>query len=625
MTAVIACSCSVDRRIAVITGMPGVTMSMPVDSEEPADTQCPDSPWSGSADSLTGDIAAGDTKTGSSGDSSGDGGPLIMNAIRDSETGEMVATDIISASRVTARFRNVAERGGSVSIEFDVTVPAYMTDSRLKLEFRPEMDLMGKTVLLDPLYITGSRYREAQLRGYQRYRAFLESIISDSSAFIRMDQLEKFLMRHYPETYAMKTDSSFISEPEAENVFGVTQREVLRHYTRHGLWRRNEARKMNSDRMFRKFVKDPLVTEKVRLDTVLTDASGDLCYRYVQPVKSFPGLRKIIVSLEGAIYEDGVKAGHLQSPDDLIYYVSSLSSLADETPRYMTRVIGRVVHDKTLAFIDFRQGCSDVDTTLEGNASEMDRIRKCIRDISSRSDLLLDSMTVTASCSPEGAYRYNAELASRRSDAVLSHFRSEFPDSLRGRLRSDCVPENWDRLVRLVEADTVMTHHAKGRIFSLARCTDRDSAELSLSRMPEYRYLREKVYPALRNVSFEFWLHRRNMVQDTVCTTELDTLYMAGVEAMKNLDYKKAVSMLRGYEDYNCALACLACGYDDSALEILRTLGEGDARVHYLTAIALARQGRRREAEEHFKESVRLDGAMLHRANLDPELSEIVR
>ena len=36
--------------------------------------------------------------------------PLIMNAIRDSETGEMVATDVISASKVTARFRNVAER-----------------------------------------------------------------------------------------------------------------------------------------------------------------------------------------------------------------------------------------------------------------------------------------------------------------------------------------------------------------------------------------------------------------------------------------------------------------------------------------------------------------------------------
>lgn len=30
-------------------------------------------------------------------------GPIIMNAIRDSETGEMVATDVITASKVTVR------------------------------------------------------------------------------------------------------------------------------------------------------------------------------------------------------------------------------------------------------------------------------------------------------------------------------------------------------------------------------------------------------------------------------------------------------------------------------------------------------------------------------------------
>jgi hypothetical protein len=49
-------------------------------------------------------------------------GPLIMNAIRDDATGEMVATDIINASRVVARFRNVAERAGYVSVGFDVIV-----------------------------------------------------------------------------------------------------------------------------------------------------------------------------------------------------------------------------------------------------------------------------------------------------------------------------------------------------------------------------------------------------------------------------------------------------------------------------------------------------------------------
>ena len=38
-----------------------------------------------------------------------DEGPIIMNAVRD-EDGNMVATDVLEAASVTARFRNVAER-----------------------------------------------------------------------------------------------------------------------------------------------------------------------------------------------------------------------------------------------------------------------------------------------------------------------------------------------------------------------------------------------------------------------------------------------------------------------------------------------------------------------------------
>ena len=43
---------------------------------------------------------------------------LIMKAVRDDETGEMVATDILDAAVITARFRNVAERGGRVDLRF---------------------------------------------------------------------------------------------------------------------------------------------------------------------------------------------------------------------------------------------------------------------------------------------------------------------------------------------------------------------------------------------------------------------------------------------------------------------------------------------------------------------------
>ena len=113
-------------------------------------------------------------------------GPIIMNAIKDTETGEMVATDVIRPSSVTARFRNVAERGGYVSIGFDVTVPQQMRDSRWKLRIDPQMRIADETETLEPVFITGSRYRKEQMRGYERYRAFLASIIRDSTEFVMM-------------------------------------------------------------------------------------------------------------------------------------------------------------------------------------------------------------------------------------------------------------------------------------------------------------------------------------------------------------------------------------------------------------------------------------------------------
>ena len=80
---------------------------------------------------------------------------LIMRATRD-EDGEMVATDVIDAAYVTARFRNVAERHGKVDLRFQVIVPARMQDSRWQLRLRPEMILAGERTPLDSIIISGS-------------------------------------------------------------------------------------------------------------------------------------------------------------------------------------------------------------------------------------------------------------------------------------------------------------------------------------------------------------------------------------------------------------------------------------------------------------------------------------
>ena len=549
-------------------------------------------------------------------------GPVIMKAIRDSETGEMTATDVIPASRVVARFRNIAERLGRISFSFDVMVPQELISSDFQLRLVPEMKAGDETISLKPVFITGALYRKRQLKGYERYRQFLESIVIDSTAFIRMDQLETFLQRYFPDTYAMKSDSSVLSVPEAENLFGVNQMTALEHYTRQLRKRRNEWKMENKDSMFRKLVKAPMEYD-VRLDTVMSSGEGSLIYRYSHTMASSPGLKKLEVSLSGMVFRDGVCVAEMPAPGNLSFYISSLSSLADNTPRFLFKVIQRTVSDRTVAFLDFDQGSAVLDTLREGNASELERIRKCFADIRSRKDLVLDSIEVTASCSPEGSWEYNAALAEGRAKAVRHYVTARIDWLDGGAVRSASVPENWDYLQKLVLNDTLISEADRKAILELSGSPDKDMAERRMASMESYRYLREKIYPRLRTVKFHFYMHRPHVKKDTIHTRIPDTLYMRGLEALKNLDYRKAAALLGPYRDYNAALAMASSGYDSAAISILSGLGSDDARSDYLLAVLYSRAGDSERAEEYFLRSSTKDPAMRHRANLDPELSAI--
>ena len=121
---------------------------------------------------------------------------IVMNAVRDDSSGEMVANETLQAARIEARFRNVAERHGNIDLEFQVIVPAAMQDSRWQVRFHPRMEVLGDTLELDDILITGRDYRKAQLRGYQHYERFLRSIVTDSTRFIDRNQLEIFIKRN---------------------------------------------------------------------------------------------------------------------------------------------------------------------------------------------------------------------------------------------------------------------------------------------------------------------------------------------------------------------------------------------------------------------------------------------
>ena len=127
---------------------------------------------------------------------------LIMRAVRDEDSGDMVASDVLDAAKVTARFRNIAERHGKVDLAFQVIVPGAMQDSKWQLRFYPDMFMLGDSIRLDPVMITGTHYRKAQLRGYQQYNRFVSRIVSDTTRFVNVRLLEIFLQRNIPQLYA---------------------------------------------------------------------------------------------------------------------------------------------------------------------------------------------------------------------------------------------------------------------------------------------------------------------------------------------------------------------------------------------------------------------------------------
>ena len=570
---------------------------------------------------------------------------LIMRAVKD-ENGEMVATDVIQAARITARFRNVAERSGRVDLNFRIIVPEAMQDREWQLRFYPDLFVLEDSLRLDPILITGEGYRKAQLKGYEHYRRFLDSIAADSTHFVDRFQLEMFLRRNLPDIYRYKTDSTAVSDEEFRSHYGITERQALAHYTNQLLVRRNRRKVDRKDQMFRKYVKVPIVTEGLRLDTVIVSPDGDILYDYVQSIHVKPSLRKATVLLSGDIYEEDRRIYRVPRTDPLTFYISSISGLSDDAVRYKTVVTERRVQANTACYIDFEQGRAEIRKETGHNREEMARIEGNLRSLLQNRDFDLDSIVVTASCSPEGTYEHNRRLSMRRSESVSDYFEGflrHYRDSVRRssfhigldetyreeapaeiRLLSRNNPENWTMLDALVREDEKMSDKEKEEYARTASAGQPDLREQQLQRLPSYRHIRESLYPRLRTVRFDFHLHRKGLQKDTVHTTVVDSIYMRGLQAIRDREYEQAVTLLRPYKDYNTAVAFCALDYNASALEVLEPMERTD-KVLYLLAILYSRRGDDRKAVESYLKACRLNPSFVHRGNLDPEIAGLIR
>ncbi len=232
-----------------------------------------------------------------------------------------------------------------------------------QLRFYPKLDSTN----LEPVYITGAKYRESQLKGYERYNRFIASIITDSTRFINLKALELFIQRNIPDLYAFKQDSTIVSEARFESVFGVTEQEAIDHYTRKLSKSLNARRAARSREMFRKYVPVPIVQEGIRLDTVIT-AGDEFVYLYSETIPARNGRKKAQVTLSGKIFELNKVIYRIPETEPLTYYISSLTAFVDKSlnshdPKYQDGVAALHNRDYKRA-VTLLQEYKDINTAL---------------------------------------------------------------------------------------------------------------------------------------------------------------------------------------------------------------------------------------------------------------------
>ena len=374
---------------------------------------------------------------------------------------------------------------------------------------------------------------------------------------------------------------------------------------------------------FNRFVKFPY-PEDARLDS-LVEGRSTVTYYYSQAVKTDETSKKMLITLQGQVLAVDDSAYRLPPSDTLSYVVSSMLSFVDTVPRYRIKVIDKFVTVEDRNYIQFFVGDTRVVDTLGDNRRQLDKISGLMRQIVEQQEFYVDTITLTAASSPEGAYTFNARLSQGRAAALKRYLVRRYGKSIDTILTVRWVAEDWQELTNRIRTDReIGNRDAILELIAWEKNPDRREQAIRQQFPEEYAYIRSVIYPQLRAVNFRYNLRRKGMVKDTIHTTELDTAYARGVQLLQKRKYAKALYVLNDYNDRNTVVAHLSLDHNERAMELLATMPK-NAVTEYLRAIACSRLGRKAEGREHFLEACRLDGRMEYRGNLDPEIAELLK
>ena len=522
---------------------------------------------------------------------------ISMNGGRDSaylaeverdSTGEVtIKGENIQTVYIVAKSKTVAERNGEIAIDFIVGIPAALQSSTWGLSLTPIIENNGMEEALQPLSIRGELFSDIQKRQYWQMNKYLNRMLGDSTELTSTTGLAA---KYY---------------------------EAYNRYIAGGQKRR--ADKLEST--YKQTISFPYLNDP-RLDSVLI-RKGEIRYYYTQTYRPTKDTKRLHLFFRGRVDAIDRSRYDLSNSDTLTYTVTSMLSLLDNEPRYMLKIIDKYVEVRDRNYITFPVGRANVIDTMGQNHVQLDKIERLMDTLINQYEFFVDSITITASSSPDGSMATNNRIAGERARAIKERLVRKFGREVDTLIRTRSIGEDWTLLKRLIRHNSDVPNWEKiTDMIDRSRNLDVTEQQIRQQFPEDYAFMKEILYPQLRAVDFRYNLRRVDMVKDTVVLTVLDTTYMRGVQQLRDRDYVGALRTLNDYKCQNLAIVLLSLSYDEAAFEILEQLppAEKNPRTDYLSAIALSRMNRPREGLEYYLKAIQADPVLKFRGNLDPEI-----
>jgi hypothetical protein len=155
------------------------------------------------------------------------------------------------------------------------------------------------------------------------------------------------------------------------------------------------------------------------------------------------------------------------------------------------------------AYIMFLTGQSIIRPDLFNNRVELEKIASSINYVKDEPSARITSISIEAHASPEGTYQSNFQLSERRANALREYVGRYFGVSFH-LIRSVGMGEDWDGLVKLIEADPGIESKMEALyiIREINIFSGREKQLMDLSGGRPYRYMLSRLFPRLRRSEY---------------------------------------------------------------------------------------------------------------------------